>query len=95
MPTICSSENRPFLMAPSLSSRATLSSFRWSEKARAGHEGLVGIAVFMGAEGDPRRAIVQSAGHAYRLLARRLDEEFNRHGELQQLMLRYPQALIT
>jgi CRP-like cAMP-binding protein len=38
---------------------------------------------------------VQSAGYAYRLIGRRLKDEFNRHGELQLLLLRYTQALIT
>ncbi|UJX41190.1 Crp/Fnr family transcriptional regulator [Desulfovibrio sp. JY] len=67
-----------------------------AEISVVGNEGLIGIAVFMGGGGrTPSRAIVQSAGHAYRLLAGRLEEEFNRHGDLQQLMLRYTQALIT
>ncbi|MBF4212082.1 Crp/Fnr family transcriptional regulator, partial [Pseudomonas donghuensis] len=59
------------------------------------NEGLVGIAVFMGGESTPSRAIVQSAGHAYRLPVQRIKDEFNRHGELMTLMLRYTQALIT
>ena len=67
-----------------------------AEISVVGNEGLIGIAVFMGGGGStPSRAIVQSAGHAYRLLARRLEDEFNHHGDLQQLMLRYTQALIT
>lgn len=67
-----------------------------AEISVVGNEGLIGIAVFMGGGGrTPSRGIVQSAGHAYRLLARRLEDEFNRHGDLQQLMLRYTQALIT
>ena len=49
----------------------------------------------MGGESTPSRAIVQSAGSAYRLLGQRLKDEFNRHGELLQLMLRYTQSLIT
>ena len=60
-----------------------------------GNEGLIGVALFMGGETTPSRAIVQSAGHAYRLVGRRLKDEFNRHGELQLLLLRYTQALIT
>ncbi|WP_162978708.1 Crp/Fnr family transcriptional regulator, partial [Pseudomonas aeruginosa] len=58
-------------------------------------EGLIGVAVFMGGESTPSRAIVQSAGHAYRLPGQKLKDEFNRHGEMLQLMLRYTQALIT
>ncbi|MGK2941248.1 MAG: Crp/Fnr family transcriptional regulator, partial [Immundisolibacter sp.] len=60
-----------------------------------GNEGLVGVSLFMGGESTPSRAIVQSAGQAYRLPRRLLQEEFNRHGDLLQLLLRYTQALIT
>ncbi|CAM3975705.1 Crp/Fnr family transcriptional regulator [Ectopseudomonas alcaliphila] len=66
-----------------------------AEISVVGNEGLVGVALFMGGESTPSRAIVQSAGHAYRLPGRKLKDEFNRHGELQVLMLRYTQALIT
>ncbi|MFJ2982512.1 MULTISPECIES: Crp/Fnr family transcriptional regulator [unclassified Pseudomonas] len=66
-----------------------------AEISVVGNEGLVGIAVFMGGESTPSRAIVQSAGHGYRLEGQRLKDEFNRHGELMMLMLRYTQALIT
>ncbi len=59
-----------------------------------GNKGLEGLALFMGGESTPNRAIVQSGGYAYRLLGQRLKDEFNRHGELL-LMLRYTQALIT
>jgi CRP-like cAMP-binding protein len=60
-----------------------------------GNEGLVGIALFMGGESTPSRAIVQSAGSAWRLPGQRLKDEFNRHGALQNVLLRYTQALIT
>lgn len=60
-----------------------------------GNEGLVGVSLFMGGESTPSRAVVQSAGHAYRLPGQRLRDEFNRHGEMLVLMLRYTQALIT
>lgn len=66
-----------------------------AEISVVGNEGLVGIALFMGGESTPSRAIVQSGGHAYRLLGQRLKDEFNRHGELLVLMLRYTQSLIT
>jgi len=66
-----------------------------AEISVVGNEGLIGIALFMGGETTPSRAIVQSAGYAYRLPARRLKNEFSRHGELQLLLLRYTQALIT
>lgn len=66
-----------------------------AEISVVGNEGIVGIAVFMGGESTTSRAIVQSAGHAYRLAGQRLKDEFNRHADLQVLMLRYTQALIT
>ncbi|MDE3738974.1 MULTISPECIES: Crp/Fnr family transcriptional regulator [Pseudomonas] len=66
-----------------------------AEISVVGNEGLIGLAVFMGGESTPSRAIVQSAGHAYRLQGQRLKTEVNRHGELLLLMLRYTQALIT
>jgi CRP-like cAMP-binding protein len=55
----------------------------------------IGIALFMGGETTPSRAIVQSAGHAYRLVGQKLKDEFHRNGKLQLLLLRYTQALIT
>ena len=66
-----------------------------AEISVVGNEGLIGLALFMGGETTPSRAIVQSAGFAYRLNGRRLKDEFHRHGELQLLLLRYTQALIT
>jgi CRP-like cAMP-binding protein len=66
-----------------------------AEIAIVGREGIVGIAIFMGGETTPSRAIVQSAGHAYRLSARVLKDEFSRGGPVQRLLLRYTQALIT
>jgi len=60
-----------------------------------GNEGLIGVALFMGGESTPSRALVQSAGQAYRLPGQQILEEFNRHGEMLTLMLRYTQALIT
>ena len=66
-----------------------------AEISVVGNEGIIGVSLFMGGESTPSRAIVQSAGSAYRLLGQRLKDEFNRHGDMQQLMLRYTQALIT
>lgn len=66
-----------------------------AEISVVGNEGLVGIALFMGGESTPSRGVVQSAGSAYRLAGRKLKDEFNRHGDLLVLMLRYTQALIT
>jgi CRP-like cAMP-binding protein len=66
-----------------------------AEIAVTGYEGLVGIALFMGGETTPSRAVVQSAGHAYRLRASVLKREFDANAELQHLLLRFTQALIT
>src|SRR6202795_2524938 len=66
-----------------------------AEISVVGNEGLIGIALFMGGETTPSRAIVQSAGHAYRLIGQQLKDEFHRNGALQILLLRYTQALIT
>jgi CRP-like cAMP-binding protein len=66
-----------------------------AEIAVTGCEGLVGIALFMGGETTPSRAVVQSAGHGYRLRAAVLKKEFENGGALQLLLLRYTQALIT
>jgi CRP-like cAMP-binding protein len=66
-----------------------------AEISVVGNEGLIGIALFMGGETTPSRAIVQSAGNAYRLIAKELKDEFHRNGPLQLLLLRYTQALIT
>ncbi len=66
-----------------------------AEIAVVGNEGLVGIALFMGGETTPSRAVVQSAGHGYRLQAKLLKDEFHRAGLLQRMLLRYTQALIT
>jgi CRP-like cAMP-binding protein len=66
-----------------------------AEISMIGNEGIVGVALFMGGESTPSRAVVQSAGHALKLPGRALMAEFNRHEEFQVLMLRYTQALIT
>jgi len=66
-----------------------------AEISVVGNEGLIGVALFMGGLSTPSRALVQSAGFAYRMPGQRLKDEFNRHGELMLLLLRYTQALIT
>ncbi len=66
-----------------------------AEIAIVGNEGIVGISLFMGGETTPSRAVVQSAGSAYRMPGKYLKEEFFRAGPLQRLLLRYTQALIT
>lgn len=66
-----------------------------AEIAVVGNEGVIGVSLFMGGETTPSRAVVQSAGHAYRLTGQVLKEEFTRAGAMQHLLLRYTQALLT
>ncbi len=66
-----------------------------AEISMVGNEGIVGINAFMGADGSPWRAVVLNAGFAYRLLGQHLKDEFDRHGEMLQLMMRYTQSRIT
>ncbi len=61
----------------------------------AGCEGVVGIALFMGGDTMPNRAVVQSAGSAYRMKAKAMQAEFLLGGVFQHVLLRYTQALIT
>ena len=60
-----------------------------------GNDGAIGVSLFMGGETTTSRAIVQSAGIAFRLTGRRLKQEFERQGETMHILLRYTQALIT
>jgi CRP-like cAMP-binding protein len=66
-----------------------------AEIAVVGNEGVIGVSLFMGGETTPSRAVVQSAGHAYRLPGQVLKEEFIRGGAMQHLLLRYTQSLLT
>jgi len=66
-----------------------------AEIAIVGNEGILGISLFMGGETTPSRAVVQSAGHGFRLKADALKDEFARFGPTLHLLLRYTQALIT
>jgi CRP-like cAMP-binding protein len=66
-----------------------------AEIAITGNEGLVGVALFMGGESTPGRAVVQSAGEGYRLKSNILKREFALFGQFAHLALRYTQALIT
>ena len=66
-----------------------------AEISVVGREGIVGIALFMGGESTPSRAVVQTAGEAYRLKAEVMKEAFDQGGPVMHLLLRYTQALIT
>lgn len=60
-----------------------------------GRDGLIGIAIFMGGDTTPNRAVVQSAGSAFKMKAQVMKDEFTRGGRFHNLCLRYTQALIT
>jgi CRP-like cAMP-binding protein len=66
-----------------------------AEIAVVGNEGILGVSLFMGGESTPSRAVVQSAGHGFRLTAQLMKVEFDRAGPVLHLLLRYTQALIT
>ncbi|HSS66141.1 MAG TPA: Crp/Fnr family transcriptional regulator, partial [Gammaproteobacteria bacterium] len=66
-----------------------------AEMGVVGCDGVVGIAVFMGGDTTPNRAVVQSAGRAYRMELKHFRDEFKRVGELHRLLLLYTQALLT
>ena len=66
-----------------------------AEIGMAGNDGLVGIALYMGGSTTPSRAIVQSAGNAFRMPSRALNDEFSLGGVFQKVLLRYTQSLMT
>lgn len=66
-----------------------------SEIAGVGNEGVLGVSLFMGGNTTPSRAIVQTGGHAYRMKAHIIIDEFNLAGPVMRLLLRYTQALLT
>lgn len=66
-----------------------------SALAAVGNEGVVGVTLFMGGDSSPLRAIVLNSGYAYRLKGNRFKEELNRYGDLNSLLLRYTQSIVT
>lgn len=66
-----------------------------AEIGMAGNDGLVGIALYMGGSTTPSRAVVQSAGNAFRMRSKSLNEEFSLGGVFQKILLRYTQSLMT
>ena len=66
-----------------------------AEAAGVGNEGMLGVSLFMGGDTTSSSAVVQTAGHAYRLERHLLKQEFDRAGIMQRLLLRYTQALMT
>jgi CRP-like cAMP-binding protein len=66
-----------------------------AESAGVGNEGMVGVSLFLGGNTMPSSAVVNTAGHAYKLERRALKQEFDRGAQLQRVLLRYTQALMT
>lgn len=66
-----------------------------AEAAGVGNEGVVGVSLFLGGDTTTSSAVVQTAGHAYRLDRKLLAQEFSHDGVMQRLLLRYTQALLT
>ena len=66
-----------------------------AEISVVGYDGMVGVSLFMGGDSTTSRAIVQSAGFAYRILGQRMKDEFNHNGEFMHLLLHYAQSLMT
>ncbi len=66
-----------------------------AETCSVGREGMVGVALIMGGDTTPSSAVVQTAGHGYRLARGTLLQAFEGPGQLRRLLLRYTQALIT
>jgi len=88
----------PFVYFPTtavVSLLSTLASGMTAEMGLTGNDGVVGVALFLGGDTTPNRAVIQVAGGALQMKARVLREEFARGGAFQQALLRYTQALIT
>lgn len=84
-----------FLTGSIVSLLYTMENGMSAEIGIVGNEGVIGIALFMGGDTMPNRAVVQSAGTAVRMKARLLQDEFKRGGEFHHQLLRYTQALVT
>lgn len=93
-----SGTNQPFVYFPTdsiVSLLYVMEDGSSGEIAIVGNEGLVGISLFMGGRTTSSRAVVQSAGHGFRMKGRYIRDEFILAGSVQNLFLRYTQALIT
>lgn len=90
--------NIPYVIFPTTSIVSLLhilSDGNCREIATVGRDGLVGVSVFMGGDSTPSLGVVQQSGHGYRISTQFIKDEFHRSVEIQHLMLRYTQALIT
>lgn len=84
-----------FLTTSTVSKLYTMEAGHAQQVAVVGNSGVMGVALFMGGESAPHRAVVLTAGHAYRLSTPLLQAEFRRGGAMQKLLLRYTHALIA
>jgi CRP-like cAMP-binding protein len=84
-----------FPISAVVSSLHTTESGATVEMGLVGHDGVVGVSLFLGADSTPHRAETVVSGNAYRMPASLLRDEFARGGSLQRALLRYTQALIT
>jgi CRP-like cAMP-binding protein len=64
------------------------------EAAITGHDGVVGVTVYMGGGATTSRAVVRNSGHGYRMRADLLKREFEDSATLRQPLLRYAQAML-
>ncbi len=65
------------------------------EVGMVGNEGMFGVCAFLGSVTTPQQAVVQLPGDALRMRVGALKREFDRGGQLQDMLLRYTQAFIT
>lgn len=65
------------------------------ETSGVGNEGVAGISLFMGGNTPPSSAVVQTAGHAYRLQRYVVKDQFDRVANVRELLLRYTLSLIA
>ena len=84
-----------FPVSCSVSVFAVLKDGSSAEIATVGREGMIGVSAFMGGDSTPCRAVVETAGHAYRMKPSILRREFNRAGVLQRILLLYTQAMMA
>jgi len=66
-----------------------------AEMALVGNDGVIGVTSFLGGAAPPHRAVAQIAGDALKIPAESIRAEFARNGSLQDVLLRYTQALIV
>ena len=84
-----------FMTTAIVSCLHSLEDGKCAEVAVVGHEGFIGVSLFMGGGSAQGRAVVQRKGHALRISAPLLVEEFNSAGSLMQTLLIYTQSLLA